>query len=417
MSVAVLERRTTPPASLRARPPATPRQSLDGDVIIATINREIGETGIHAHTRALSGGLRAAEQSVKIISAFSGAKYWLGVFGVRRLLLDHLNQSWSTRWHRHWHRAALKQNLVKACKAATPAAIIAQCPLSAEAALEVRNQLKLRFPIVAVCHFNHSEATEYREKGELTDERAFQQILALEARVLRRVDAVVYVSSFARNTVENERGLIPKRSAVVWNGIEPLDTTPIDRNSIGLDANDVIITNVGSLEGRKNQVGLLELFSRLAQISPSLKLLLVGDGPDRVAIEARIAELRLNDRVRLLGFRRDVPAILAASDLYIHYAKLENCPVALIEAARAGLPVATVPAGGAAEVLQALRAGVLLDPDDLELSAAKLSVLVANSSVRRSVGAASAEGFRERFTRQAMVSAYLDTLRAAASQA
>ena len=58
----------------------------------------------------------------------------MGVFGIRRVVLDAINKSWSTRWHRYWHRIALQHSLVKELASETPAAVIAQCPLSAQAA-------------------------------------------------------------------------------------------------------------------------------------------------------------------------------------------------------------------------------------------------------------------------------------------
>ena len=394
-----------PPTSSASR-----ERMVPGGVVIATINRDEGDTGVHAHTRSLLAGLHVSGNHASVISAFGGSPIWRGVFAVRRVLLDAINKSWSTRWHRYWHRVALQRNLENRFKPFPPGAVIAQCPLSAQAAMNVREKLQQRYPIVAVCHFNHSEATEYREKGELADEQAFQNILQLERDVLSSVDAVVYVSAFARDVVEQQRKITPKRSAVIWNGIAESSAEAVDRRSLKLTADDVVLINVGTLEGRKNQLGLLDLFAIVAARVPSVKLVLVGDGPDREAIANRVRKLKLDDHVRLPGFRRDVPALLAASDAYIHFAKLENCPVVLLEAARAGLPIATVPAGGAAEVLSALGAGVLLDPIDLQKSADELMPMLERASVRREMGAAVRDGFEASFTVEAMVDRYLDVI-------
>ena len=408
MSAQLLSRAIAPSQAV-AKPLAnTP---VDGGIVIATINRNEGDTGVHAHTRSLLAGLEGDGQDARLISAFSGSRLWLAVFAVRRVFLDYINRSWSTRWHRYWHRVALQRNLLDQFSNSKPGAVIAQCPLSAQAALAVRKKLKQHYPIVAVCHFNHSEATEYRVKGELSDDRAFQSILQQEHDVLEQVDATVYVSAFARDVVENERAIHPRRSTIIWNGIGSVSPTAVDRRSLQVSDDDLLLINVGSLEGRKNQLGLLDLFAILAVRVPRLKLILVGDGPDRDLIAAKLESLGLHDRVRMLGYRRDVPALLAASDLYVHFALLENCPVVLIEAARAGLPVATVPAGGAAEVLAALGAGVLLDPDDLPRSAEDMTPLLERASARRAVGQVTREGFETHFTVEAMVEKYLDVIR------
>src|SRR4051812_722679 len=148
-------------------------------VVIATINRGEGDTGVHTHTRVLEGGLRDAGVTCDVVSAFSGSRKWLPVFALRPLLLHRINKSWSTLWHRKWHRAALRENLMRhatrpsSSKSAVqpPDAVLAQCPVSARATLDVRAAIGADFRIAMVCHFNHSEAAEYRDKGELAGRR------------------------------------------------------------------------------------------------------------------------------------------------------------------------------------------------------------------------------------------------------
>ena len=62
-----------------------------------------------------------------------------------------------------------------------------------------------------VCHFNYSEATEYRDKGELASQRYFDSVLAMEKQVLESVDRVIYVSNWAQHVVEEERDIHPAR--------------------------------------------------------------------------------------------------------------------------------------------------------------------------------------------------------------
>src|SRR2546422_1271603 len=146
----------------------------------------------------LAGWLRQAGVACDIVSAFSGSKKWLPVFAIRPLLLHRMNKSWSTLWHRRWHMAALRENLLRYAAAQPPDAVIAQCPVSARAALDVRAAMRASFPIAMVCHFNHSEAGEYRDKGELCGRRRYDAMLAFEGRVLQEVDRVIYVSHWAQ---------------------------------------------------------------------------------------------------------------------------------------------------------------------------------------------------------------------------
>jgi glycosyltransferase involved in cell wall biosynthesis len=112
----------------------------------------------------------------------------------------------------------------------------------------------------------------------------------------------------------------------------------------------------------------------------------------------------------LLGHRRDVPSILPLADLYVHYASLENCPLALIESARAGLPFAAVPAGGVPELQTALGCRIDLTPHDLRQSLDNVRPLLENAEMRRQQGQIAREKFVATFTHQAMTRAYVEAL-------
>ena len=210
-------------------------------------------------------------------------------------------------------------------------------------------------------------------------------------------------------------GVKPKRSAVVRNGIAATASGgAVTRTSIGLADDDVVLMSVGTLEPRKNQGALVERFaalpgppgsaggeSRPLKRAGRVVLVLVGEGPDRAKIERRAAELNILDRLVLLGHRTDVPALLPLADVYVHAALAENCPVAVIEAARAGLPWAAVPAAGMVELQRHLGGCVPLD---------ELAPLLADADRRQQLGRAAAANFAAGFTREAMVRGYLDAL-------
>jgi glycosyltransferase involved in cell wall biosynthesis len=403
----------TPREQAQPTPEMSDRRRLT-KVCIATINRAEGDTGVHTHTRMLAAGLAAAGVHCAVVSAFDGGAHWYPVFAVRPLLLKRVNRTCATLWHRKWHMAALRGALRRHVEANAPSVIVAECPVSARAALDVRDEANGACPVVLVCHFNHSEAAEYRAKGELAGEDNYRDMLAFEDRVLEDVDRVIYVSQWARQNVEETRGLRTRASTVIWNGVDESIPPPLTRDALGLRDDDLVLMNVGSLEPRKNQLGLLDLFATIHSQHPGARLVLVGDGPARGDVEQKIAELNLNDAVTLLGHRRDVPALLPLADLYMHYAALENCPLALIEAARAGLAFAAVPAGGVPELQRALDCRIELQPHDLRASMDALRPLLEQPYVRESIGARARERFKATFTRDAMAQAYLEALSATA---
>ena len=384
--------------------------SETADVVIATLARGRGETGVHTHSRALRDGLSEAGFSCRLQTPFSGSPKWLPVFAVRPLFIYPLNKTWSTRWYRRWHQEALREQLIRELGRHGTSAVVAQCPISASAALDAREQNGGNFPVAMVCHFNHSEAQEYRDKGELADEQYFQEVLTFEQSVLQRVDRVIYVSGWARRVVEQERGIRPRASSVIWNGIA--GTQPpqqLRREDLGLSADHLVMINVGTLEPRKNQLGLVDLFAQFAAEFPAARLLLVGNGPSRHAIEARIDQHGLRQKVKLLGFRRDVADLLGLADVYVHYAAMENCPMVLLEAARAGLPVAAAASGGVPELLEEL-GGIALDASNPSHSLTALRPLLQDARHRADAGRLAQQRFHRRFTRQAMVREYLRVL-------
>ena len=393
--------------------PATPSRRALARIVIATINRAEGETGVHQHTRMLAAGFRDAGVASDVVSAHDAGKHWLGIFAVRRLVLDHVNKTWATRWYRHWHTAAAAAALRRHLKSQpAPDVVVAQCTRSARAALDVRQETGGRFPIALVCHFNESEAAEHRAKGELAGEENFRAILDFENRVLAEVDHVIYVSDFARHGVEQARQVRTRGASVIHNGVNAITdpSTNLTRRDLGLADDDLVLINIGTLEPRKNQLELLNLFAVIRAEYPNAKLLLCGDGPQRREVEQAIAEQDLRDAVLLLGHRRDVAAILSLADVCVHYATLENCPLALIESARAGVPFAAVPTGGVPELQAAFDCRFELSPHDHRRSIESIRSLLESADARRAAGQRSQQHFALTFTRDAMTRRYIDVL-------
>jgi glycosyltransferase involved in cell wall biosynthesis len=113
---------------------------------------------------------------------------------------------------------------------------------------------------------------------------------------------------------------------------------PLARERLGLLPDDVAIAHVGSFTGAKNHRFLLEIAKAFAAVEPKARLVLIGDGPLRPAIEHQILESGLAGRVILAGERDDVPAALLAMDGFLLPSLREGLPLALLEAQAAGLP-------------------------------------------------------------------------------
>ena len=111
------------------------------------------------------------------------------------------------------------------------------------------------------------------------------------------------------------------------------------RSQLGIPDDAFVIGHVGRFEAQKNHQFLLEVAAEVACREPKMYLLLIGDGPLRAEMEAKVAQLDLSDRVTFAGLRPDVPLLMmGAMDAFLFPSLYEGLGLVLIEAQAAGLP-------------------------------------------------------------------------------
>jgi glycosyltransferase involved in cell wall biosynthesis len=188
------------------------------------------------------------------------------------------------------------------------------------------------------------------------------------------------------------------RRVVVARGIAPEERTFVILNPMVVppapparDANPAHFTvvTVGRLVPIKNIAILLPAIRRLRDEGVPARLWIVGDGPERAALEADARGLELGEAVRFWGYRGDVPAILAEADVYAHPSLGEGSALAVGEAMGAALPVICSDVGGLPEMVEDGRSGHLVPPAALDpLVAALRRLWEAGPARRRTMGAA-----------------------------
>ena len=155
----------------------------------------------------------------------------------------------------------------------------------------------------------------------------------------------------------------------------------------------------------KDHVGLLQAFSRLAD-DPRTLLVIVGDGPCRASLTAAVAELGVGGRVRLLGERDDVPAVLAAFDIFVLSSIGEGMSNAILEAMATGLPVVATRVGGNPELVVSGTTGFLVEPRSPAALTAALSCYLGDPGLLARHGRAARELAQAEFSLERMVGAY-----------
>ncbi|HXD27117.1 MAG TPA: glycosyltransferase, partial [Propionibacteriaceae bacterium] len=281
--------------------PTAEDESLQSEVstplIIATILREKGITGVHTHFRQLYRYLKDKGRPADLVTPFSwGRPLIKPVFGVR-YFLERCSGAANVWWYRHWHEVFLLQALRRRLATVDDCVIYAQCPVSARAALRARRGLHQR--VVMAVHFRISQADEWanKDRGQISrDGSMFRAIRSLERGVLPRVDGVVYVSEWGRDAVLSwcpEAATVP--SVVIRNFVAPLD---IDQRPPPI----ADLVSVGNLEAVKNHRYLLEVLANAKQAGRPYTMDIFGGGPLRKDLQELIRSLGLEQQVRLRGF-------------------------------------------------------------------------------------------------------------------
>jgi len=359
------------------------------EVIIATLMRPDGDTGVQTSFNQVRRWLKQSGVKVSLVTPFSAPKILVYPMFAPRPLLDKINGPASVWWYRYWHYVFLKQALRQRLRD-EDVTIYAQCPVSAQAALEARRSPRQR--VVLVVHFNVSQSDEWVSKGLMvTNGRYYRSIRQLEAVVLPRLDGIVYLSDFVRRAVEQD---IPAVAAV------PSILVPNfigSRTDAAQDGPSGDLINIGTLEPRKNQEFLLRVLAEAGQRGKRYTLTLVGEGPDRRRLETLAVELGVASQVTFLGRVLDAARFLPAHRVYCHSATMENMPIALIEALSCGLPILAAPVGGIPEVFRDGVEGYYWNLDQPGHSAAKMVQLLEDSTTRQRMSIAAKKRFAVEF--------------------
>jgi glycosyltransferase involved in cell wall biosynthesis len=177
------------------------------------------------------------------------------------------------------------------------------------------------------------------------------------------------------------------------------------RTELGFRSDDVVIGSVGRLVEQKDYPTQLQAFALAAAHVPGLRMVIAGDGPLRSMLERLAGELGIADRLRFLGHRHDVPALLRSVDIFALASKFEPYGVALLEAQAAGLPIVATAVNEIPEIIADGRSGVLTPPGDAAALAAQFVTLANDRDGRLRLGAA-ARMDAERHDLESAVTAY-----------
>jgi len=226
---------------------------------------------------------------------------------------------------------------------------------------------------------------------------------ALARRVLLRNRVVVLPSRTLWAIATQIWRLNPSRLRYVPNGID-VGRFAAPPAATGPPGRDIVVGTVAALRAEKNIGRLLRAFA-LATPGLQTRLVIVGDGPERAALQAMAAELGIGGRVEFAGHVAEPAALFQRFDVFAMSSDTEQMPLSLLEAMAAGLPVASTDVGDIRSMLAPGNGAYVTALDDAAL-AAGLRGLIEQGAVRRELGTANRAKAEQEFGQAAMFQAW-----------
>lgn len=207
----------------------------------------------------------------------------------------------------------------------------------------------------------------------------------VQRRLFTEMDTIISVSDAVRSQIVR---FVPERKVLtIYNGISPSKfggfSAPETRIELGLGSDAQIVGTVARLIPGKGMDTLLEAVSLVAKILPNLQLVIVGEGTERQRLEKYAAGLGLDDRVHFLGWREDVPRLLASWDCFTLPTLSEGFSLSVLEAMASRLPVVVSDLPALREAVVPGKSGFMFQPGNApELAAGLLQILKAPDKAR-----------------------------------
>ncbi len=213
----------------------------------------------------------------------------------------------------------------------------------------------------------------------------------------RRVGRHIAVSRYAQEKLARQLPWPTQRTVVIYNGVQPQGADARDpdlRAALAGPQSLPVVLAASNLHAIKGVDVLVEAAARV----PGARFAIAGTGPEHDALARRIAELHLEERVTLLGWRADVGALLRAADLFVLPSRNDALSLAALESLAAGTPVVSTRVGGLAEAIEDGVNGVLVPPEDPGALAGAISSLLADPARRERLASAARRRAAEQFS-------------------
>lgn len=189
-------------------------------------------------------------------------------------------------------------------------------------------------------------------------------------------------------------GCPDSKKRVIRNGLDAARFAPNKpagaalRQEFHLRPEDFVIGTIGRLSKEKNQLMLLEAAVDLIYAHPSVRFLIVGEGPEENLLKHFVRNKNISDKVIFTGLIKDVAPVYQALDAFVLSSLTEGVPLTVLEAMASRCPVVATRVGGIPEIIEDGKTGFLVESGDVKSLKSKLEILVHDYSRAAQLGGA-----------------------------
>ena len=219
----------------------------------------------------------------------------------------------------------------------------------------------------------------------------------------KKVDAFVYISNYVRNEKSSQFPiLLEKKSKIIFNGTHKRAITDDEYPKM----KSISLYSTSGLVDWKNIIILVEALHILND--KNIFLYVAGDGQERKNLEAKIDEYNLNEQVHLLGYQKNIGALLQEADIYVHPAYAEGFGIAAAEAMIAKKPMIVSDVSALPELVENEKSGLVVDAFDANAWAEAIKRVAYDKELAQKFGQNAKERAENEFSIQKYIKNYED---------
>jgi glycosyltransferase involved in cell wall biosynthesis len=241
----------------------------------------------------------------------------------------------------------------------------------------------LRIPHIATCH------------GYIDNDSALKMYNKVDMMMLRFSERIITVAESIKKKLI-EQGVNEKLVRTITNSVlipdltrsEMLERRTEARVHFKIDNDEIALGYVGRLSEEKGLEFAISAVGKLVELGRRIKLILIGDGPQRLRLENIAKNENVKDRVIFAGFQSNVNDLLPGLDIFILPSLTEGTPMALLEAMSYGIPTVASAVGGVPKVIDNRKSGMLVPPGNVKELVEALDYIILNPEYRNHLSVA-----------------------------